>query len=249
MRKKDDKNKSMSSYTFVMMVQAIVCTVLIVILALSGRNTSDFFNKTCEYYKKFSADTIKKEDVSEAVCQVGNFVSNLKENEVLEDESTTYAPSGGEDLIFSSLDALEGVCFDKYDLSFSVSSPLETYKITSRFGYRIGPISGVPGIHTGLDMAAGYGSNIYSAADGVVVDAAYDKSYGYYVKIEHSDDVVSIYAHCSKLCVSEGEKVDRGDTIAKVGSTGDSTGNHLHFEMRKGNIRINPEYALKDVLR
>ena len=248
MRKKDNKNKSMSSYTFVMIVQAIVCTVLIVILALSGRNTSGFFNKTYEYYKKFSADTIKKEDVSEAVCQVGNFVSRFKEN-TLEEESTTYAPSGGEDLIFSSLDALEGVCFDKYDLSFSVSLPLEEYEITSRFGYRIGPISGVPGIHTGLDMAADYGSEVLCAADGVVVDAAYDKSYGNYVKIEHSDDVVSIYAHCSKLCVSEGEKVNRGDTIAKVGSTGDSTGNHLHFEMRKGNIRINPEYALKDVLR
>ena len=124
------------------------------------------------------------------------------------------------------------------------SEPLKDYEITSDFGYRVNPVSGETGIHTGIDMAADYGQLIYAAADGVVVDSAWDNSYGNYVKIRHADNVVSIYAHCSKLIVSEGEKVKSGDRIARVGSTGASTGNHLHFEIRKANIRINPGYIL-----
>ena len=121
-------------------------------------------------------------------------------------------------------------------------TPLDDYRLTSPFGYRISPVTGNAGMHTGIDMAADYASEIYAFADGRVVDAAYDNSYGYYVKIAHEDNFVTIYAHCSELCVSAGDKVRMGDTVSLVGSTGDSTGNHLHFEMRKDNIRVDPAY-------
>ncbi|MCD7774633.1 MAG: M23 family metallopeptidase, partial [Clostridiales bacterium] len=77
-----------------------------------------------------------------------------------------------------------------------------------------------------------------------VLDSDYDESYGNYIKLDHGDNIVTIYAHCSSLCVAAGDEVSQGDIIAKVGSTGSSTGNHLHFEMRKDNIRINPAFAL-----
>ena len=169
---------------------------------------------------------------------------SVGDDSAAEDESETHLVAGGEDLEFSGLDTLEGICFDRYKLAFDIALPLNDYSITSGFGYRIGPLTGEPGIHTGLDMAAPYGTSIRAAADGTVADAAYDSSYGNYVKLRHDDNTVTIYAHCSSLCVSEGETVSRGDKIAEVGSTGSSTGNHLHFEIRKDNIRLDPEYVL-----
>ena len=127
--------------------------------------------------------------------------------------------------------------------------PLKDFVVTSDFGYRYNPVTGEPGIHTGIDMAADYGVSIYAAADGVVADADWDNSYGKYVKLLHKDNTISIYAHCSSLCVSEGETVSAGEKIAEVGSTGASTGNHLHFEVRKDNIRVNPRNYIDEEIK
>lgn len=98
--------------------------------------------------------------------------------------------------------------------------------------------------HTGLDIAATTGTPIKVVADGVVTNASYSGSYGNLVKISHGDGVETWYAHTSKMCVTVGQKVSAGDTIAAVGSTGNSTGAHLHFEIRINGNHVNPQKYL-----
>ena len=115
----------------------------------------------------------------------------------------------------------------------------ETQTITSYFGTRVDPISGVVKTHGGTDIAAPLGTPILAAADGVVVTASYDwNGYGFYVKIKHDDTYSTLYGHCSALHVTEGQTVKKGQVIADCGSTGYSTGPHLHFEMIQNGVRV-----------
>ena len=111
--------------------------------------------------------------------------------------------------------------------------------ISSRFGTRIDPISGEIKTHGGTDIAAPLGTPILAAADGVVVTATWHNSYGYYVKIKHDDTYSTLYAHCSALHVSVGQTVKQGQVIADCGSTGYSTGPHLHYEVIQNGVRVN----------
>ena len=119
--------------------------------------------------------------------------------------------------------------------------------MSSRYGYRVHPISGEYSMHNGLDIAADKGSDVLATYDGIVISAGYSNSYGYYIIISHNETMKTLYAHCDKLLVGEGDTVQKGDKIATVGSTGRSTGPHLHFEVRVGNYRIDPEWLLSDV--
>lgn len=115
-----------------------------------------------------------------------------------------------------------------------------TSLITSPFGYRIHPIYGYRKFHSGIDIGASYGSSIVAANAGTVTFAGYSSGYGYYIKISHGGGYTTLYAHCSSLLVSKGQTVSRGQTIAKVGSTGASTGAHLHFEVIVNGTHQNP---------
>ena len=108
-----------------------------------------------------------------------------------------------------------------------------SYRITSSFGMRKHPILRKNKMHTGVDIGADKGASIVAANSGTVIMAHYDKNgYGNMVVIDHGGGITTLYAHASKLLVKVGDKVKSGQTIAKVGSTGLSTGNHLHFEVR-----------------
>jgi len=111
--------------------------------------------------------------------------------------------------------------------------------ITSRFGTRVDPISGVVKTHGGTDIAAPEGTPILAAADGTVVASTYNAGgYGFYVKIMHNGTYSTLCGHCSALLVSAGQTVKQGQVIAKVGSTGYSTGPHLHFEVIQNGVRV-----------
>lgn len=119
----------------------------------------------------------------------------------------------------------------------------QSYTITSLFGYREDPFTGEVAYHGGTDIAAPGGTPILAAADGTVSVAngtdSWGGSYGYHVKIGHADSFETLYAHCSSICVTEGQQVKQGEVIAYVGTTGSSTGNHLHFEVRQDGERVN----------
>ncbi len=119
--------------------------------------------------------------------------------------------------------------------------PLAYYsRISSEFGNRIHPTLGIPQFHNGVDFASPKGTAIYAAYDGVVVAATYSSTMGNYVMIDHGDNLYTIYMHASALHTKEGEIVVRGERIASVGSTGRSTGNHLHFTVRKDGEYVSP---------
>lgn len=112
--------------------------------------------------------------------------------------------------------------------------------ITSGFGLRKHPILRKYKLHTGIDIAGNRGASIIAANKGTVIIAKYEKSYGLYVVIDHGGGITTLYSHASKLLVKVGDEVKSGDVIAKVGSTGLSTGNHLHFEVRENGVPKNP---------
>jgi murein DD-endopeptidase MepM/ murein hydrolase activator NlpD len=119
--------------------------------------------------------------------------------------------------------------------------PLASYtRISDEYGMRIHPTLGVEKFHNGVDFASPKGTAIYAAYDGKVVAATYSATMGNYVMIDHGDELYTIYMHASALYVKQGDIVVRGETIAAVGSTGRSTGNHLHFSVRRNGSYVSP---------
>ena len=122
--------------------------------------------------------------------------------------------------------------------------------ISSLAGGRIHPVTGKPGNHAGIDIPAPSGTNIYAAKSGVVIHAAKGTgsswSYGNYVIVSHSDGTSTLYGHMSRIGCKQGQTVKQGDVIGYVGTTGRSTGNHLHFEVRVGSTRKDPVNYFKD---
>lgn len=112
--------------------------------------------------------------------------------------------------------------------------------ITSPFGMRFHPILGRQRMHTGVDIGAGYGATIRAAGAGTIIFSGYQRGYGNTVIVDHGGGVTTLYGHCSRLRVSEGRVVRQGEEIANVGSTGLSTGPHLHFEVRRNGAPVNP---------
>ncbi|MBR4084648.1 MAG: peptidoglycan DD-metalloendopeptidase family protein [Lachnospiraceae bacterium] len=125
--------------------------------------------------------------------------------------------------------------------------PLESYtRVSDDYGPRIHPTLNVPQFHNGVDFASPKGTPIYAAYNGVVVAATYSSTMGNYVMIDHGDGLYTIYMHASKLYVKKDEVVKKGQKIAGVGTTGRSTGNHLHFSVRKNGEYVSPwNYIVK----
>ena len=113
-------------------------------------------------------------------------------------------------------------------------------EITSPFGWRVHPIFGTQRLHTGIDIGADYGDTVRATDGGVVIHSDWMGGYGNAVIIDHGNGISTLYAHNSQLLVSEGQSVSKGQAISRVGSTGYSTGPHLHFEVRQNGTPVNP---------
>ncbi len=132
------------------------------------------------------------------------------------------------------------ISYQKVPITLNLIKPISGI-ITSRFGARSSiRVSN----HTGLDIGASIGTPIKAAATGTVTFAGYKGSYGYMVVISHNNEIETYYGHCSKLYVTAGQKVNQGDVIAAVGNTGNSTGPHLHLEIRVNGVAYNPQNYL-----
>lgn len=157
-------------------------------------------------------------------------VEDLYEKKVVIAKSTSPVSYSSSANLSSTVASLNGV---------SLSRPVSG-TISSRYGMRWGKQ------HKGLDIAAPYGTPIYASGDGKVITSSYgwNGGYGNYVVIDHGNGITTAYGHCSSLVAQYGRTVSQGDLIAYVGSTGDSSGNHLHFEIRVNGIAQNPQNYL-----
>lgn len=129
-------------------------------------------------------------------------------------------------------------------LDTNLRMPLDNSVLTSDFGKRVSPITGREHLHQGIDLAAPTGTKVYACQAGTVSVATYDNIFGNYIILQHADSVQSVYAHLSAIEVKAGESVLKGSIIGRVGSTGASTGPHLHFEIRKNGRSQDPKDLL-----
>jgi len=129
--------------------------------------------------------------------------------------------------------------------SLPISNPSPGHSVSSTFGVRPDPLLGSPAMHSGMDFRAPSGSPVRVTADGTVISAGWNGGYGRMVEVQHANGFTTRYAHLSKIEVSEGQKLSAGDIVGKVGSSGRSTGPHLHYEVRRNGDALNPIRFIK----
>lgn len=206
------------------------------------------FNKTYVVTKADTLFTIARNygvSVSELMA-----ANNIKSMEIQAGATIKVpsAPAGNINLLAGGSASGQGQNSPQPNLSLVLGNdevkkllwPCSTRKVTSLFGTRVHPIYHVKKFHNGLDIGAPYGSKIRAAESGIVVYSGNKSYYGRVVIIKHSRDTYTLYAHCSKLVARSGQAVKRGDLIAKIGSSGLSTGPHLHFGVQKNGKFVNP---------
>jgi murein DD-endopeptidase MepM/ murein hydrolase activator NlpD len=135
----------------------------------------------------------------------------------------------------------------KVEVSVPSINPVEVMKFSSGFGYRNAPTRGASRNHKGIDIPGPVGTPIYATADGTVGRAQWLSGYGKYVEIEHGNQVQTRYGHLSAMNVTPGQRIRKGDILGYMGSTGRSTGSHLHYEVRIAGEAINPMAFLSPV--
>ena len=136
--------------------------------------------------------------------------------------------------------AMATTSFAPSKVSIPSRNPLDGASLTSSYGMRTHPVLGGRRAHKGVDLAAPTGTPVYASADGVISRADWFSSYGLYISIEHGGNIQTRYGHLSRLNVAAGQPIKKGDLIGYVGSTGRSTGPHLHYEVRVDGLAVNP---------
>ena len=117
-------------------------------------------------------------------------------------------------------------------------------QVTSKYGYRTHPLNGDYSLHRGIDIGGEMGEKVLCAFNGVVSEVGYGKSYGNYIIVMHGEQLSTVYAHCSKILAYSGQEINRGDIIALMGDSGNTTGPHLHFEICLGGEPIDPQWIV-----
>lgn len=265
-----EKQKNKTDYLIrLMLLQCLICGLIISGIFIASKISPSAFERIKEDYAKimqrdmtagefaqdiknaasyFSSQTDLLQASSDEVVVTQNYT--VESFEVIGDETGESVAvgeivpdgSGGGDM--HGKEAAKGTSFAPYQVSVKPVLPVRNARITSKFGYRTNPVSGKYGFHTGLDLAAEEGTPVSAAFYGRVVETGSSDVWGNYVLMEHSESFATYYCHLSEIYVNEGAVIRQGETIGLVGSTGWSTGAHLHFEVRINGVRVNPELLL-----
>ena len=145
---------------------------------------------------------------------------------------------------FSSLSVPDYATMAPITINYPLTPPLSG-KITSGFGYRLHPVTGERDFHTGIDIAAAVGTPVVASLPCIVTEVGYDGIYGNYVRMSHGTNIETRYCHCSEILVEEGSQLREGERIALSGSTGMTTGAHLHFEVLADGLLADPASVLE----
>ncbi len=257
----DKKKKDYLSYT--LLFQFAVCIIFFGVLYGLGKINSDIYiSVKDEYYSNlqenfdFLSDLKTSEKNDEESTKVKSDVKENKEKNITKkyEKSTKTSLSaeikgaGGQDYSIASISEIPtNVSVNSYSLNQKMVTPV-IGDITSEFGVRNHPISNELRFHSGIDIAADTGTPIYAAFSGTIAEVKFDEWNGNYLKIKHDGNISTVYCHCQKLIVEKGQKIKAGEVVGYVGSTGSSTGPHLHFEFRIDNISYDPQNALNEAV-
>ena len=206
---------------------------------------------TYRYYEvAFKGETIDAVEDKETAEKLVNDIKELSDEEV-ELEINEKTTENLNELNINTLEVAKENIIETLNIDTTTEITningikIATLPVSGTISSRYGVSSSIRSSkHTGLDIAANQGTQIKVVADGTVTCASYSGSYGYLVKVDHGNGVETWYAHTSKMYVKEGQEVKAGDVIALVGSTGNSTGPHLHFEVRINGEHVNPQNYL-----
>lgn len=231
-----NKRKYFSIYKFLFQLLVLI-NLAICLIMYKNKDfifSTDFLNKVNEFYNIniteklenfLKDDEIKDNSQSDNVIETKENENQNKVNENIQENSTNE---------MSKIEIIKS--------SYSFIKPIEG-TITSFFGVRDSSNDKISGNHTGIDISAVKGTKIKSSTQGNVIQVSEEGNYGKHIKIQN-DDVITLYAHCNSIFVNQGDTVVQGQDIAEVGSTGKSTGPHLHFEIRYCGEYINPTEIL-----
>ncbi len=206
-------------------------------------------SKTAINSSNFDSNTELEEKITDKLIEVEKKLIDMQE--LLKKKGIKQQLSiGGEYVPVSrlSVDYLDNINNDIDSLNnifytYPIGKPTKG-KVSSYFGYRKDPFHKRKALHTGIDFGTGTGTPVITTADGVIKSAGWHKGYGKFVVVQHKGGYKTLYGHLSKINVRKGQKVRSGELIGKVGSTGRSTGPHLHYEVYKDGKRINPKNYL-----
>lgn len=222
----------------------IFCIVVYTVISI-------FQNRNYIFTEQFLADVdrVLNVELKEKITNISNYL-NSEDIKNTESNDNSIVESQNPQYIEATLSIAEDIsCIDQMKLdseeiksSINIQKPMEG-TITSKFGVRSLTGINVSGYHTGLDIAGDAGESILSAIDGIVDSVSEYGAYGKHVVIKNGN-ITTMYAHCSRILVNVGDSISAGDIIAEVGSTGNSTGPHLHFEVMLDDRYIDPQYLL-----
>jgi len=250
----DTAEKRPGSLVRVVITQAVVCAALLGVLFGAQKVMPNTWRQLrAAYTQVMQTDMSVKEVLAAAKAVFASLREDIyvmapyKEETAREEPSTAPAASiepytgdgsGGIDIALEY--ANQSCAIAPLSTTVRPLRPVETGVLSSPFGYRIHPITGEEGVHTGMDIAAEEGDPIYTAFYGTVLETGESRGYGKYVVMEHAGGLRTLYAHCADIAAEEGMVLRAGEVIAYVGSTGSSTGPHLHFEVRLNGVRFDP---------
>lgn len=243
----EGNKKNDDSMLTVMIVQTVVCAAVILVSLLIMKSGGELFENLKSELSYIMGKDITIGEAAEAFKEFRDFIFSV------DSESETTEPSdeseSNTELVGAGASTAASIPSNSSVAPFTVTvkavCPVDG-TITSPYGFRKDPFTGNPGFHSGLDIGAPEGENIAAAFYGKVIETGTHDEYGNYVIISHCDGFSTLYAHCSEVYVKENTIIRAGETIAAVGSTGLSTGPHLHFEIRRDGVRYNPSFVLGD---
>ena len=238
----------------ILLLQIITTAILLLSMLGLRLSGSGLYKEVREVYYKAANDFTAVGEVLEDDKATESAVSETVSEQQIEMEESTILEEQDESPVSQVQSTVTGNSLDLAVVQTSLNTaaaksqsmiwPLKYFRKTSDYGYRKDPFTGKNSFHHGIDLAADKGSKIASVMDGTVSAVGVGKSYGNYILVRHSSNLYTLYAHCSKIVAKKGQKIKQGDTVALVGSTGRSTGNHLHFEIRIGGERVDPLWLL-----
>ena len=247
---RDGKRKKQSDPKVdLMLIQLILCAVALLGVFACKLIGGGFYDAVRLKYISMVCDRTAIHQVVDAMSNklFGEGEPGAVESEMPESETASVvAEGGGDENNEPFVDNYAMVAHDLEDnignvnaMTLPIAGP-----INSPFAYRVHPITGKYTMHGGVDIGASAGSEIKAAMAGTVRRSTSDSTSGNYIILDHNESLATMYAHCQELLVKEGERVEKGQVIALVGSTGMSTGPHLHFEVRLNGVKLNPEWIL-----